>query len=821
MQKDKNTVSTRFEYIPPIGGEHEVYLTGDFNDWRPQELKMNPEDGYYTITLELPKGKYAYKFIVDGKWITDESAKHFREDGFGDWNSVVIVGEETPTIHYVHFSYKSEEQAESLFLVGSFNDWDIGRDKMEMDEDGVYHITILLEEGKYHYKFFVDGKWLTDPQAKKLVDDGMGSQDAVIVVDDRFPALRSKRGNGEIHTYGIETRQTSRQISPISDSELDFGAKAYKNDVQTVYLILQGREYKMHLYDQNDVFEFYHIIVDSTDLPQVFSYYFIYQDGGKRIYLHREGFSEDIDEQKAFRFDKNDLHKMMTPDWAKHGIIYQIFCDRFCNGKHALNPDFSEWYYSEQNYLSEAAREGKYRFVKDWYDQKRLKEDENRHHLFYGGDLIGVEQKLEYLKGLGVDIIYFNPLVKAESNHKYDTIDYFTIDPHFGSNEDFKRLVEKFHAADIKVIVDFAFNHVGVASQQFQDSLQKGPDSKYYKWFEWKKWPIPKPLPDNFDPLQYYQCWWGHSTLPDLDYDTSRPHPVENSITDIEKAEVNREVVDFLLSVGKFWLREFDIDGFRLDVPNEVPFWFWEIFRQEMKQVKSDIYLVGEIWHEPEKWVNECYFDAVMNYKYFREPVMHFFAMRQYDAVQFEKELLTGLAHYPYQNSTVMMNLLDCHDTHRFLQSVKENDSLMKLAILFQMTFVGIPHIFYGDEIGTLGGNDPENRRPMNWNYENDEQAVSLKNYYSELIKIRKRHPALRLGKYVPYLCRGKLIAFWRVYNEEKILVVINNENRRRKLALPREVILTDLIRSADYRESLSIAGYSGLILKHKKMHGN
>lgn len=819
MQKDKSPI--RFEYIPPIGGKHEVYLTGDFNDWRPRELKMNPEDGYYTIILDLPSGKYAYKFIVDGKWITDETAKHFQEDGFGDWNSVVVVGEDTPTIHYVDFSYKPEEKVDSVFLVGSFNDWEIGKDKMEMDKDGVYRITILLEEGKYHYKFFVDGSWLPDPQAKKLVDDGMGSKDAVVVVDDRYPALRCERGNGEIHTYGIDIRQTSRQISPLSDSELDFGAAAYKNDVQAIYLILQGREYEMQLYDQNDVFEFYHGIVDSASLPEVFSYYFIYRDGKKKLYFHREGFSEEIDDQKAFRFDKNDLNKMMTPDWAKHGIIYQIFCDRFCNGKRALDPDFSEWYYSKENYLSEAAREGKYRLVKDWYDQKRLAEDENRHHLFYGGDLLGVEQKLGYLKELGVNIIYFNPLVKAESNHKYDTIDYFTIDPHFGSNDDFKRLVEKFHASGIKVIVDFAFNHMGVASRQFQESLQKGPESKFYKWFEWKQWPIPKPLPKDFDPLHYYQCWWGHSTLPDLDYDTSRPHPVENNISDINKAEVNWNVVEFILSVGRFWLREFDIDGFRLDVPNEVPFWFWEIFRKEMKKIKTDIYLVGEIWQAPEKWVNERYFDAVMNYKYFRDPVMHFFALRQYDAKRFEKELLTGLAHYPYQNSTVMMNLLDCHDTHRFFQSVKGNLALMKLVVLFQMCYIGIPHIFYGDEIATLGGNDPDNRRPMNWNFENDAQAVSLKNYYTELIKIRKRYAALRLGKYIPYTCHGKLIAFWRVYIDQKILVVINNDNRRKTLSLPEDVVFTDLLSLEECNQKVIIAKYSGLILEQKKMHGD
>ena len=597
-----------FKYKPLTGSEHKVFVAGDFNNWNMQEDELTEKNGIYEINLELEKGRYEYKFVVDGNWVIDESAEEFAQDKFGNRNSVVYVG----------------RKAENI-------------------------------------------------------------------------------------------------------------------------------------------------------------------------------------EQKADDF--------ATPDWVKDGIFYQIFTDRFCNGNHKIDPDFSEWYYQKKNKLSPAAREGKYKFIDDWYNTKVLGEDENRHYLFYGGDLEGVKQKIEYLKDLGITIIYFNPLVQAASNHKYEAFDYFKIDPHFGSNDDFIKLVKELHQNGIRVIVDFAFNHVGVGFFAFKDCVEKGKNSKYYHWFDWHKWPLPDEITDDFDAKEYYQCWWGHSIMPDLNFDLDRKHPEENYIKDQSEANVNEDVVKYILDVADFWLNEFDIDGFRLDIPNEVLFWFWKIFRKKVKSVKPEAYLIGEIWHNATEWINDDYFDAVMNYKYFKDPVYDFF-IENSSAEDFAKIITEGLQKYPLQATQVMMNLLDSHDTFRFLESADGNIAKLKLAVLFQMTFVGAPHIFYGDEIAMPGGHDPDNRRPFNWKFENDKVAVELRDWYKKLIAIRKKSISLRRGNYKLISAKDNVIVYKRILDEEGLIIIINNNSKDRKLDFPLNSYL-DLITETRFTKNI-IPAMSGLILQKK-----
>ena len=598
----------KFIYRPLTGSEHKVYIAGDFNDWNPKELKLIEENGIYKISLKLEKGRYEYKFIVDGNWIIDESAEVLAQDKFGNRNSVVFVG---------------------------------------------------------------------------------------------------------------------RKPEKIAQKTEDF----------------------------------------------------------------------------------------KTPDWVKDGVFYQILTDRFCNGNHRIDPDFSEWYYQKENKLSPAAREGKFRFIDDWYNIKVLKEDENRHYLFYGGDLEGVQQKIDYLKDLGITIIYFNPLVQAASNHKYEAYDYLKIDPHFGTNAEFIQLVKKLHQNGIRVIVDFAFNHVGVGFFAFQDCLKKGKNSKYYHWFDWHKWPIPEDITEDFDANEYYQCWWGHSIMPDLNFDLDRQHPEENYIKDQDEANINNDVVNYILDVADFWLTEFDIDGFRLDIPNEVPFWFWKLFRKKVRSIKPDTYLIGEIWHNAVEWVNNEYFDAVMNYKYFKDPVYEFF-IENSSAEDFAQTIETGLHKYPVQASEVMMNLLDSHDTFRFLESAKGNITKLKLAVLFQMTFVGVPHIFYGDEIAMIGGHDPDNRRPFNWEYSKNKQAIELHNWYKKLIEIRKDNISLRRGIFEFISAKDNVIIYKRTLEEIELIIIINNNSKVKKLDFPLNSYF-DLIIENRLTKNI-IPALSGMILQKK-----
>ncbi len=283
-----------------------------------------------------------------------------------------------------------------------------------------------------------------------------------------------------------------------------------------------------------------------------------------------------------------------------------------------------------------------------------------------------------------------------------------------------------------------AFNHTGETFWAFQEGKKNGPDSKYYKWYEWKKWPIPEPTPPNFKPSDYYECWWGFGEMPDLNYDLVLPNMAENGIKNIEHANPNWDVVNYIMEVADYWIGEMDLDGFRLDVPNEVPFWFWKLFRQHVKNIKPDAHLVGEIWSNAVEWVNNDYFDSVMNYAFFKDPVMRFFNSRNCSAKTFDRDLKPGLLLYPTQAAQTMMNLIGSHDTHRYLESANGDINRLKLAVLFGMTYVGAPHIWYGDEVGMLGAHDPDCRRPFNWKYTDDSEKVALRNYYKQLISIRK-----------------------------------------------------------------------------------
>ena len=480
-----------------------------------------------------------------------------------------------------------------------------------------------------------------------------------------------------------------------------------------------------------------------------------------------------------------DVEGFQTPDWVAEGIIYQIFPDRFCNGNKANDPDFSEWYYENCKTPPEKgkklrAHQEYFHLVEDWYDISGLKQNpylakgKPDWWSFYGGDIAGVKQKLDYLLDLGITIIYFNPLWQAKSNHKYDAADFKKIDPHFATEDEFKEFVSLCHKKGIHIILDIALNHTGETFWAFQDCVKQGEKSEYWNWYDWKKWPLPSPLPENFKPKEYYQCWWGVKDMPDLNYDLSREHPYENSIRKIDEAEPNWNMINHLLDAVDWWLTEMDIDGFRLDVPDEVPFWFWQLFREKVKALKPDAWLVGEIWNHAEQWVSPQYFDSVMNYAHFKDPVLDFFVKVSINKETFLHRLYPGLKAYPLSALHVMMNLLGSHDTWRIGEIAKANPIGLKLAIFFQMTYIGTPHIYYGDEIATQGGKDPDNRRPFDWHWYSNLKAVELHDFYKELIALRKAHPALQKGL-IRFLDHPDLLVYERYLENEKLLIIINN----------------------------------------------
>jgi len=826
----------KFTYQPLTGGKHEIFLAGEFNNWSPTANPMKESNGIYEVTLHLKQGKYAYKFVVDENWVTDENAEEFIGDGFGGQNSIIYVGtkEDINALHKVEFRYRPNTTVTDVYLAGSFNDWNQKANKMEDQGTGLYSTTLLLNSGEYQYKFVVNGTdWITDESAEKFADDGFGGKNSVILVDDRFPKVTIAKKDGLMLTYGIPTEQSLETVNPLSETEIEFKTKAHSKDVESVYLWKDGKKIAMKKIAEEGTFDYFHKILKLKSKDEEFDYCFVYKDGNKEYFLLNGEITDKFDKSKLFHYSKNAVKPFFTPDWAKNGIIYQIFCDRFYNGNPANDPDFTEWYYKGVN---EPPPHGEklppnkqyFHLVKDWYDISGLKKNPYRADgkpdwwSFYGGDIPGVHQKLDYLKDLGITIIYFNPLFEAKSNHKYDAADYKKLDPHFGTEDEFKSFIKDAHKSGIKVIIDCAFNHTGDTFFAFQDCIKNGPKSKYWHWYEWKKWPLPDPIPENFKPSDYYECWWNVGEMPDLDYDRSRPNPAENGIKDIKDAEPNWVVVNYILSVADYWIGKMDVDGFRLDVPNEVPFWFWKLFRHKVKSLKPDAYLVGEIWGNAIEWVNNNYFDAVMNYAYFKDPVMRFFCMRKCSAETFDRDLKPGLLNYPVQASQVMMNLIDSHDTFRYLESAGGDINKLKLAVLFEMTYVGIPHIWYGDEIGMMGAYDPDCRRPFNWKYKNNPEAVDLRNYYKKLISIRKQYPCLRTGTFKTLLTEGKIYSYLRNDENNSIIVVINNETTPQNITISiglSDRNVTDLLSGKNFsikdgKLEIELGGMSGAILK-------
>jgi len=809
--RQRNIFRVRFEYQPLIGGKHTVGLAGDFNAWSPAPMRQR--NGIYSITLELSPGRHAYKFVVDGRWLTDEGADEMSSAGFDEQNAVVVVGDpaEIESLRRVPLVFWSPQEAAGICVAGTFNAWDPTACPMTRRTDGAWTADLMLTLGSYEYKYVLDGRlWMADLGAGNNREDGFGGVNSVIEVTLNTPRVSLQRRDGSILTWGLP-RTAPELLNPISPTRFEFLARTHLQDVEQVLVRIDGQDIPLHRYEQDTTWEYWRLVMDRP--ARAFRYAFVLRDGDARLFLLEGGYTDVWNEAACFIYDPETNKPFLIPGWARDAIFYQIFPDRFCNGNPALNQTFAEWYYDD---MREPPTNGKlrygqvwYHFQPDWYKWDILAhnpcdaEGRGDWAVFYGGDFAGIEQKLDYLAHLGVTALYLNPVFEARSTHKYDAADYRRVDPHFGTNEDFRRLVRLVHERGMRLILDCAFNHTGDTHMAFVDARTRGPASPFWDWYEFKQWPLPE---RDFDPAAYYQCWWGFGTMPDLDYDKSRPGCCENGVRDVNDAAPNWAVVEYILGLADFWLGEMDVDGFRLDVPNEVPYWFWEMFRRRVKSVKPDAFLVGEIWHGAADWVNRLYFDAVMNYAYFRDPVMRFFNMRVCSARTFDRDLKPGRLVYPVQAAQAMMNLLDSPDTHRFLESAKGDESRLRLAVLFQMTYVGAPHVFYGDETGAMGGHDPDCRRPFDWRWEGDPARAALHDWYRTLIHIRRSRPELSRGEYHTLLAEGRVLAYRRQLEAQASVVVINNEAAPREVALPLHGCWKSLLSGARH-----VAGEAGV----------
>lgn len=485
---------------------------------------------------------------------------------------------------------------------------------------------------------------------------------------------------------------------------------------------------EMSLAYRDGLFDYYRAVLKFGKIARYRKYYFeILSD--EKIYFTAYGLQKKKPVRGCFEFlYANETGIVHLPEWSQGQVFYQIFPERFANGDSTNDPNF----------------------VKSWGTEP----DRDN---FMGGDIKGIREHLDYLKELGIDCIYLNPVFEGDFNHKYATTDYYRIDSGFGNKRELAALISELHAEGMRILLDGVFNHCGINFAPFRDVVEKGETSRYKDWFYITSFPV-------HITCHNYECVGAYKYMPKLN--TGNP-----------------EVRKYLIDVMDYWIREYKIDGWRLDVSDEVDESLWEEARLILKNRYPDILLIGETWGSGLRLMNGTQLDAVMNY-IFRDAIRDFIALGEINADGFNDRIQKMLADYPDEVNKAMYLLLDSHDTERFLTLCGGNKNKLKLAVTLQMMFVGSPAVYYGDEIGIDGENDPDCRKCMIW--DSDLQDLELKDYYKKLIGIRHNEEAVRTGNLYTDICKGDIYAFTRIKNDaDAVTAVINAGNLKTIVRLP------------------------------------
>jgi Glycosidases len=482
----------------------------------------------------------------------------------------------------------------------------------------------------------------------------------------------------------------------------------------------------------------------------------------------------------------NEEDVFSAPSWVKDTVWYQIFPERFANGDPSLNKPHAL----------------------PWGSHKEVTNE-----MHFGGDLQGIISKLDYIKDLGATGIYFTPIFEAPTTHKYDTIDYFKIDPEFGTNEAFKTLVDEAHKRGIRVMLDAVFNHCGFKHPFFQDVVKNGMDSEYAQCFHLIKEPVINfPINDKGFPAPT-----GYMAAGALNYETFAFTP------NMPKWRTGNPVAErYLLDVAEYWIREYDIDGWRLDVSNEVSHVFWRKFKKAVRAIKPDLFILGENWDDSTPWLRGDQFDSVMNYE-FTYPVWHLLSReaiyKDFGVEAFKANISRLLVSYPKNIAINMFNLLDSHDTSRLHTLLGEDERLVKIAFLLQMSFGGSPSVYYGSEIGLFGVHDG-NRQCMIW--DEAEQNLGLKAHVKQMIALRNQYPAMKEMdmKFISYDQAPEMLIYSKEYKGETLTFIINLEERKQTISLKSldhnlsEDVYSGYKLSVDEQASLVLDAFSFRILK-------
>lgn len=524
-------------------------------------------------------------------------------------------------------------------------------------------------------------------------------------------------------------RPMSEYAFAVDENTYVFRLRAQRGDVKrctlhyadraamTPELVFQSAE--MPLWRSDKLYDWFEVTL-KCPFTRI-AYHFELDDGSETCHYAGDCFEKDpsmIQRSEHFQLPYNHrADRLSVPDWTENAVVYNIFPDSFADGRRSLSGRAGEADFQGEPCLS------------------RL-----------GGTLNGVRENLDYMRDAGFNCLYLNPIFAASSYHKYDTLDYFRIDPTRGTEDDFRALVKEAHRLGLRVLIDGVFNHIGWRHPFFQDVLKRGKASPYWSWFydlpEQPRYPDAGEMPE-------YACFSYVPQMPKTD--TSCP-----------------EMRDYFCKVGAYWVREFDVDGWRLDVANEMDDGFLRAFREAVKREKPDALVIGEVWENAAHFVNHGMMDGAMNYD-FRRFCRQFFAEGSIDAAEFDLRLSSLLTRYPRQMLSAQLNLLDSHDVSRFLTLCGGDRARMEQAVLFQMAFPGMPCVFYGDEKGLEGASENEYRRPMDFGRPN-----GLEEAYRRMIALRKEHPALRHGDFQTVLAQGALFLCRRSAAEESLLLCWN-----------------------------------------------
>jgi len=605
---------------------------------------------------------------------------------------------------------------------------------------------------------------------------------------------------------------------PGIDENVTIRLRTAKYNVDEAFIVINDNSLKMTRAYSDEIFDYYEASIH-TGTDKI-CYYFEVRAGKSRCYYNQIGVAKELNAYFNFQI----IPGFMTPDWAKGAVMYQIFLDRFCNGDSSNDVRDGEYSYLDKQVNA----------VKDW--SKDPEKDGIRE--FYGGDLQGVMNKLDYLQKLGIEAIYFNPLFVSPSNHKYDIQDYDYIDPHFGiiveekgelleegdldnthaslyinrvtnkknleaSNEIFAKLTEEIHRRGMKVIIDGVFNHCGSfnkwldkehiysnGSDRYQAGASIDEKSPYHTFFKFYS--------DHWPENIAYDGWWGNNTLPKLNYESSP------------------KLEEYILEIGRKWVSPpFSVDGWRLDVAADLGYSkeynhnFWRKFRKVIKEANPDALILAENYGDSHDWLQGDQWDTVMNYDAFMEPVTWFLTGMQKHSDEFDENMLgnaenffnamnDNMARLGGQSVAIAMNELSNHDHSRFLTRTNKtigrietkgskaageniNKAVFKEAVVVQMTWPGAPTVYYGDEAGVCGWTDPDDRRTYPWGNE-DKELIA---FHMAVIKLHKENHALRYGSYKQLLSEKNLISYGRFDAVDVIIIVVNNGNDERKARIP------------------------------------